>query len=277
MGKSAAWRTELGGCMTRADVMWDSWTWLKDWSWTLLKALMFSPTVLGFPCLFDHRLFWIKTPVIPPFRGWLADTASATKTAKIPLPFPIFATPAPHILWDHCPAEKPLCCVMGKLVKGLEVCWEEKAAHGDHGRSPASQSSNSHVPGCWRGWHSSQLFIAMASLSQHLAIKASGGQGMGIAALSCKLWPLKTSSAMWWQCDRKGWHAGTLLLLVDHQVGLGASPSSVLEAYCSSCTACSTSPRRPVSEPLSEPTIRGLVPRWVTTPCCFFLIIPKPW
>lgn len=36
---------------------------------------------------------------------------------------------------------------MGKLVKGLEVCWEKKAAHGDHRRSPASQSSNSHVPG----------------------------------------------------------------------------------------------------------------------------------
>lgn len=142
---------------------------------------------------------------------------------------------------------------------------------------PMCQAMVSAVPGCWRGWHISQLFIAMASLSQHLAIKASGGQGMGIAGLSCKLWPLKTSSAMWWQCDQKGWLTVMLLLLVDHQVGLGASPSSVLEAYYSSCTTCSMSPRRPVSEPLSEPTIRGLVPCWVITPCCFFPIIPKPW
>jgi len=44
--------------------------------------------------------------------------------------------------------ENPSCCVMGELVKRWEVCrGGEKATHGDHGRSPAYQSSDSQLPG----------------------------------------------------------------------------------------------------------------------------------
>ena len=60
---------------------------------------------------------------------------------------------------------------------------------------PTCQAMAGAVPGCRRGWHGSQLFIAMANLSQRLDIKASG-RGGGSQDCPANRDNLKTNSAM---------------------------------------------------------------------------------
>lgn len=160
---------------------------------------MSSPTAPGFLCLFKHRLFWIKAPVIPPFRGWLADTALARKPAKNPSLLPSFYqanSPCPVGPLPH--RETPAVCdrQVGQGMGGAQRGGgKEKAAHRDNRRSPASQSSNSHVLGGNTG-HARLLervaqlptlhcFGKPQSTLRYQSLK--GGEAWEIVGLSCKL------------------------------------------------------------------------------------------